>query len=213
MSDGTSKTVMPVWSSDAPSVATVNGGLLVGLLAGEATIIADYEGRRATRKIRVIPDFGGSWTGGYRITSCTDSGVLDGICDVEDTSGVYRVDLVFTQNNAALTGSVQPFADLVIPVTGSLAIDGLLTLSGSAVQTSDGVVIKGDIVDWSARLPSATQMMTGRFTVVMTIPNRPGDWTMQCEIVEMFRTAAQLQSSGAFKGHGWLAPRILKSAQ
>lgn len=190
MSDGTTKTVTGTWTSDAAAVATVTGGLLRGVANGEATIAAEYDGQRTTRRVRVIPDFMGAWSGSYRITTCTDSGVLAGTCDPADVPKTFSIKVNLTHNTSAVSGTVAPFVDLTIPAQGSIELDGLLKLSGSKIEDfGDGFIARGELIGWESRLPDATHM-TGKFTVVTTIPGLVGDWTMNCDLVLMTKTSS-----------------------
>lgn len=192
LSDGTSKTVSGTWTTDAAGIATVTGGLVRGVASGDATIGADYDGQHATRKVRVTPDFNGSWTGTYKITTCTDTGAWVGTCDPADAPKNFIITMTFTQTNASVSGSVAAFSDLTIPASGSIAVDGLLALSGSKTQDfGGGLVAKGDLINWETRMPDATHM-TGKFTVVTTSPGVAGDWTLNCDLLTMTKTVTQV---------------------
>src|SRR6185436_17772975 len=60
------------WSSDASSIATADSssGRITGVGTGRATISVDVKGVRGTKLIRVLPNFGGSWSGSYAINDC-----------------------------------------------------------------------------------------------------------------------------------------------
>ena len=77
LGDGTEQPAADAtWSSDAPAVATVSpDGLVTAVAAGEATISAEANpGGRGSLRIRVYPEFGGSWTGWWRAVDCTATG-------------------------------------------------------------------------------------------------------------------------------------------
>src|SRR5687767_9143925 len=77
MSNGGSQAVSGgVWGSDAPSAASVESasGRVTGAASGMATIFVDYQGRRGTKLIRVLPNYQGTWSGSYFIRTCSQSG-------------------------------------------------------------------------------------------------------------------------------------------
>src|SRR5438067_12128701 len=58
-SNGTSATPACAWSSDTPTVASVNAtGLVTGMGAGQANIICTSGGRSGGKPLRVLPNFG-----------------------------------------------------------------------------------------------------------------------------------------------------------
>jgi hypothetical protein len=60
MSDGTRATTGGTWASDAPAIATVDGNGVVSVVGvGEATVYVDYQGQRATRRIRTTVSYEG----------------------------------------------------------------------------------------------------------------------------------------------------------
>ena len=65
MSDGSTRTVAGTWSSDSPAVATVDSnGRVTAAGSGETAISAEVKGLRAApRRIRVLPDYQGRWSG------------------------------------------------------------------------------------------------------------------------------------------------------
>src|SRR5215207_1509640 len=81
LSDGSTRTVTPSWSSGALNVATVdNAGRLDGRAHGPTTLTAAHEGRTASKTVQVVNNYGGSWSGRYVVRTCKDSGIFtDGI--------------------------------------------------------------------------------------------------------------------------------------
>ena len=68
---GSESTVSATWQSDNQNVASVDGsGKAIGLASGEATLIAHAEGLTGTLKIRVVPDYVGTWGGEYVVRAC-----------------------------------------------------------------------------------------------------------------------------------------------
>lgn len=96
LTNGTPQAATGVWGSDNTNVATVGStsGLATGAGSGEATIFIDTNGRRGTKKLRILPNYAGSWSGSYAITSCQQSG---GWATVNFCSN-FRDNQVFPQN-------------------------------------------------------------------------------------------------------------------
>jgi hypothetical protein len=140
-SDGSSAPVTD-WRSDAPSVATVDAatGKVTGVSAGMATIVATRDGMSATKPIRVVPDFAGTWKGGYTVTSCSGS---TGVCRV---GNVGPVEFEFSQNRENVSASID--YGLVFPggdvyylsgrVSGTIDTSGHLKLTGAFTDPQGG---------------------------------------------------------------------------
>jgi len=77
LTDGTTATVLPVWSTADPAIASVDSsGRLEGQRHGSTNIVATYEGRSASRLVHVVANYGGTWSGNYVVRDCKDSGDL-----------------------------------------------------------------------------------------------------------------------------------------
>src|SRR6185436_2006288 len=76
MSNGTTQAATTAtWASDDPSIATVAGnGDVAGIANGSATISATVNGVRGSKPVRIVSNYGGDWSGTYRVTTCDDSG-------------------------------------------------------------------------------------------------------------------------------------------
>jgi hypothetical protein len=121
-----------VWSSDAPNVAQVDSatGRVTGASSGNANISVDYQGKRGTKAIRVVPNYTGNWTGSYTIASCTDTLQFQttGFCSaVFPASQVLSLVLLLTQSGST--------------VSGSAALGQILSNSTSAPVQTDGSVL------------------------------------------------------------------------
>lgn len=181
LSNGTSSVVSPRWSTDSESVASVVNGILTGLAAGEATITADHEAVRAALRVRVLPDFGGRWTGSYRVASCSETLDWRGSCDDEDPNDLWYMETVLSQARDTVTSSsIAVFSDVTIPATGAVAINGALALGGIGSITSNGFVIEFRVTDWQSTTQN-NQQMGGTFTVVISAPKFQGDYRLFCE--------------------------------
>src|SRR5436190_4420825 len=70
--DGSTRAAEAKWLVDNPAVATVNAsGTVTGVAPGSATIVATAGGQTASRVVRVVPDFSGTWNGSSQITACS----------------------------------------------------------------------------------------------------------------------------------------------
>jgi hypothetical protein len=180
-SDGSSSGVTPTWSVSPAQVATVSGGTITATAAGEATITADYQGARATRQIRVLPNFAGQWTGRFRIASCTDALDFRGVCDGEDLTTFYRIAAALTQNVSDVSGTVSTYEDAPTHVNGTISVDGTLNLSGPLSYSIGGIAFEERIADWRTTTAN-NQTMAGTFSIVLTAPKYQGEVRWMCEL-------------------------------
>lgn len=169
---GAVEAVAPTWTSDAISIATVDAsGTVTGVAAGQATVTATYQGKSVTRGIRVIPDYGGRWTGNWGVTSCTVQGIPASWCDPA-RNGSFPATLVITQSKDVVTGT-WTFQDATGTHPGTIAADGTLSLTGTTLQ--NGVTI--EISSWQTKTTD-NRAMTGTFTLTW----RPASGSAQTAI-------------------------------
>jgi hypothetical protein len=182
-SDGSTRVASAGWSSDAPAVATVTGaGQVQALASGEATIIVDVEGRRATHRVRVLPEYAGRWEGGWREVGCEATGDWRGLCDDSDITAVWFIGVDLAQDRDVVTGRIMPYTDLPFATTGSVAIDGALSQQGSATFDEDGFTFTLELFDWVSR-STTNQTMTGAFKVRYSSPDFEGRLLLTMELV------------------------------
>jgi hypothetical protein len=167
---GSSETVAAAWSSDNQAVATVDAsGTVAGVGAGQATITATYQGKTASRGIRVIPDYAGTWTGSWAVVpgGCTVTGDFrsDWCAGVQ---GTYPATLNLQQIKDAVSGT-WTLQDGNGNVTGTVATNGALTLTGSSLQS--GVTI--EISAWQSNTAD-NRTMSGTFTLTWRATGRSG---------------------------------------
>jgi hypothetical protein len=203
LSDGSTRTVTPSWSSSAVDVATVdNAGHLDGRAHGSTTLTAVHDGRSASKTVQVVNNYGGSWSGRYIIRACRDSGIFrDGIY-----GGSY-VDVPWCQALNGI-GSEHSFAFTLFQtgrnyseIRATFGPDGG-TISG--VVTADGRVnLEGTlkVLDWYGEHWGDLQLsgwdtnrdgagsMTGRWAQNLTIVGQQGSAYEEVELVTMSRTA------------------------
>jgi hypothetical protein len=169
-STGATEPVAATWSSDNQAVATVDAsGTVTGVGPGQATITAAYQGKTAARGLRVIPDYAGNWTGSWAVTpgGCTVFG--DFRADwCGGVQGTFPATLSLQQIKDAVSGT-WTLQDGNGNVTGSVAGNGTLTLSGSSLQS--GVTI--EISAWQSATAD-NRTMTGTFTFTWRVSGRNG---------------------------------------
>jgi hypothetical protein len=176
-SDGSTQSVQAAWSSSAPAVATVNGaGRVRGVAPGQSTITADYQNQRATRQLRVVPDYHGRWEGAWTITGCVDAGDLVGLCDVFATGDLFGLTLVANQTRDTITGTTDFGDNLPGPVTGTIEAGGDLVVTGTYTIVVDDIPLEISIVDWRTRTID-NLVMTGQIRIRLAVPGVPGSAT------------------------------------
>lgn len=184
-SDGSAAAVTQ-WSSDAPSVMTVDAvtGSATGVAAGKATLIASHDGMVGTRLIRVVPDYQGSWSGFYRVTSCSDSGDYStfGWCNTFRGS-VQPVAISLSQTRDTVSGTIA-FDQYTGATSGQIADNGVLTLWSTAVTGTASMTIS----NWNTTAASPGSM-TGSFSILNTATDLSGSALMNCDLTTVTKSA------------------------
>lgn len=206
LSDGTTRTVTPVWSTSAAVVATIdNAGRLDGRTHGSTILTATHDGRTASKTVQVVNNYGGSWSGRYIVRACEDSGIFtDGFhspissdvpwCqDKLMNSGVgSEHSFVFTvsQTGANYSEVRATLEANVDAIPGTVTADGRLKLEGSLKLLDWYGDHWGDfhVIGWETNLAGAAGM-TGRWTQNTTAVAQPGMGHQEVEIVTMSRAA------------------------
>ena len=165
MSDGSTQTVTAVWTSSSPDVASVAAnGDVSGINNGTATITATYQGRSASRPVRVVSNFGGNWSGTYRIAKCDQSAAFAGWCaGIGGTGAVLPVALALTQSGAGrdqMTGTIA-LGSITGNTSGNVTQDGRLNLGGTFTNAISGTVFVVTIGGWDTRLSGPSGMAGG----------------------------------------------------
>jgi hypothetical protein len=166
---GVSETVTPSWSSDNQAVATVDtSGAATGAGSGQATITASYQGKSATRALRVVPDYAGRWAGSWTVTACAVQGDFQANWCDPVRGGTFPATLELLQTRDVVSGN-WTLQESTGTVQGTIASNGALGLTGSSLQS--GVTI--DISAWQTTTTD-NRAMTGTFVLTWTVPNRSG---------------------------------------
>jgi hypothetical protein len=157
LTTGVTQQVTAGWSSDNNAVATVDsGGLVTAVGIGTVNITADYQGRKATRNIRVLPDYHGLWGGDFFVTSCTGPSAICGT--IRGPSFPATLEIVQTVSVVSAKWTLQ--GDATGNVTGTIGTDGHLSLDGTFFLGP----ISMDIATWDS-LTNDNVAMTGGFTL------------------------------------------------
>jgi hypothetical protein len=197
LSGGMRRTVAASWSSDTPEVVAVgDDGRVRALNLGRATITANFETLTAALPMRVVPDYEGTWSGGYRLVECTRlSGPGPSYCR-GFAGAVLPLRMVLTQDGSTLSGRLELYSttghELVEagPVQGSIEASGALVLTGvtsSVVSEQPGGTT---LSDWNTVLTGDGDQMTGRFVQNRRFQNLWGwqESREDCEIVKVTRS-------------------------
>lgn len=179
------------WGSDAPQVATVSStGLVTAVAAGEASIFADFEGARGTLKIRVYPNFDGSWAGNEVVASCEASGTFEGFCDQRDfrIGEVFQHHSSFSQNEASVQATIVTGPDTSAMADGTISIDGQLQLPSTPSLPADPVV-NAEVQNWHSRADTPSRM-TGSYDGFFTAPGVPGSVKVGLRLENVVKTSA-----------------------
>lgn len=175
LGNGTTRVPASVsWSSDKVQVAVVsNAGVVSAVAAGEATISADVNGTRGSVLVRVLPNFGGAWSGTETVVSCVDSGQLAGVCSAAGFVGeVFFHESSFTQNMASVTGVLDAGDGTRATMTGTITVEGDLPLSTAPVLPADPD-INAQVENWRSRSDTPSRM-TGTYELLLTVPGVSG---------------------------------------
>ena len=189
-SDGTSRAVEPVWASDNGAIATVTAGRATGVAPGEATISAEYQGQRAARRLRVVPDYHGQWNGEHVQTRCTDEGDWRGFCREFPNGELFLMSLALTQSRDTVNGSLD-LGDEPLSVQGTIAPTGHLRLEGSFRVMEDDLTFDGNLAEWET-LTLDNARMTGRFVVVFRLSGLQGSLRLDTDLRSITKTSATI---------------------
>lgn len=191
LSNGQTQAVVSGWRSDAPAIASVtDGGTVTGVANGEATIIASSGGREGTKRIRVAPNYAGSWQGSQVITSCTATGDLAGLCDDDfDVVGLsFPIGLVARQPGDLSVSGEFSIEDLQFP-TFSAQVEGAGGLRFSSVTTVEGVRAEAS---WQINSSENGRAM-GTIREVYSVPGvLAGELTYESRLGTFARSASTL---------------------
>ena len=201
LSDGSTRTVVPVWSSSATDVAAIdNAGTLSGRTHGSTTLTAAHDGRNASKSIQVVNNYSGSWSGRYVVKVCADSGIFkDGIYggDYVDVPWCQALDGVGSMHAFAFTLSQtgRNYSEIRASfgadgglITGQVTADGRLNLNGTVMLPDWYGDQWGNLQfsGWDTSLDGSGSMI-GHWTQNLTMVGQQGNAYEEVELVTMSR--------------------------
>jgi hypothetical protein len=184
-----STTVAATWRSDNQSVVTIDStGRATAVSSGAATIIAEYQGLSASRLLRVVPDYAGNWRGHARLLVCDDTGDWETACDDMGVGELDTFTLIATQQNAAINGTLD-IGGMAGSVTGTIATDGTLAVTGTYTIPVQGLLMEIAVSDWQT-ISTDNSRMTGRMTLTVKTQLLQGQLRLQAELVDVNKSAS-----------------------
>jgi hypothetical protein len=170
LSDGSSKlSASASCTSSDPSVASIAAPCrLTGTKHGSATLTVSSQGRTTSKTVNVVNNYGGSWTGNSRVTTCDDGGfyLFDEHWCEDFHYALTPFSLILTQSGGGQdqisgTISLELYSNeppLRGTVSGSVTNDGRLLLSGGSdvISTDIGASLQFSISGWNTILSSNT---------------------------------------------------------
>ena len=202
MSDGSTRAVTGTWASDAAAVAAVDsGGRATGRASGDATLSGDAEGLRATRRLRVVPDYQGDWRGSWAITACTADGdwARANVCRTLPIGAVSAFRLTLTQTRDTVSGTVD-FDEFPGPIQGTIRATGELELGGTFSVSDPELTLDATVSDWQS-VTTDNQQMTGRFTMSLRTNGIQGTVRLGGELRNTSKSAGGVATPSAHTLH------------
>ena len=197
LSDGQTRSITSGWLSDATAVATVtNSGLVTGIANGRATIYVVTDGRQGQQVVRVVPDYHGRWSGGLRVTSCTETGIFAeaNFCDEFPAGTTYGYSVSLSQSGEQMTAIVDYGAPYVFPsIAAPVREDGASAFTPSLSVTESGITLTVD----AAFNINSTRVgeLSGTVNEVWRVPNVSGEGRLVQDIVGTTRSGTATLSS------------------
>jgi hypothetical protein len=192
--NGSRRTVIASWSSDAPTVVAVDDhGHALGVSLGKTTVRASFQALSAAQPVRVVPDYQGVWRREYQVVDCQQ---LSGNVNICTTGYVFPVRTMLTQSGATVSGTLELYstewAFLVEtgPVEGSIDDAGGLVLAGTTSSVQAEQPGETRVSGWSTSLTDSGDEMTGRFIQHRRFRNFFGwqESVEDCELVKVTRS-------------------------
>jgi hypothetical protein len=173
MSDGTTQPLTGgTWGTDAAGVATAGAttGLVTSVGSGDVTVFVDAQGIRGTKRIRVVPEYQGIWTGTYTVDTCTHSGqwAVDDACGILTAPVGSVVGFNLTQTGATVAGQSTLGIFSSTPFTVAAATTGDLSFSTAAQWVTTTIA-----QEWSLRITTIGRL-DGTVTHTWTDPTMTG---------------------------------------
>jgi len=196
LSDGTTRSVTPTWSSSNGDVASVdNAGRLDGRAHGLTTLTATHDGTSAAKSVQVVNDYRGTWVGTFVVNGCD---APPGVCssyEIDFWDFPIELEILQTGNDLSEIRAMfflPSFSQIRANLSGRVSSDGRLNLAGSSeVGDRRGSAWATFYVGaWDTTL-SGHDAMTGRWAQRLSIFQPPSNEIMENELVTMTRTSTR----------------------
>jgi hypothetical protein len=145
-SDGSQTTETASWTSDNSNVATIDGtGKAHGISGGEASLVGTTSHGAGVLKIRVVPNYQGTWTGDYTVRNCTATGAFSPSdwCgrDAFAPGTILPIIMAFTQNADKITGTITlGSVATTLDVSSSIGVDGGANMSAQGTYADSNSI-------------------------------------------------------------------------
>ena len=171
-SSGGSETIRTgAWSTDAPSIATVElgTGKVTGVGSGNVTVSVDYQGVRGSRTVRSQPNYSGVWNAdstlpnmGYTVTSCDQTeGFADANVCSNFTGKTLPFAFQFSQTVDVLSGNTILGQVGTTNFTSTVQLDGSVTVISQAfLGTTIEIDVEWDLICKQAGTIGGTMTQT-----------------------------------------------------
>jgi len=216
LSNGQTRSITSGWLSDAATVATVtNSGLVTGMANGPATIYVIAGGVRGQQVVRVVPDYQGRWSGGLRVTSCTETGIFRDLdfCDDFEVGATFGYSLGLSQTGEQMTAVVDyGGAPYIFPsIAAPIGEDGASAFAPSLTVTESGITL---VLEAAFKINSTrVNELTGTVDDLWRFPNMTGEGRLTQDLVSMTRTSAVAALSSTSEGTAGRLRLLRKLAQ
>ncbi|TAK16591.1 MAG: hypothetical protein EPO35_05020 [Acidobacteria bacterium] len=192
-SNGGTTPIATGFGTDTPSVATsTSSGTITGVAIGDVTIFVDYLGMRASKRVHVLPAYGGVLVGTYKVTSCSQSEGFATADFCQPFNALPTLSIAFSNTQSAdLTTLTGQFAlgQSVGLGSGTVASNGTLTYSGALVGGTERMELRN-----FAGTSPAPGRMVGSFEQVWTNSATTGQAVVTCANMDVTRTSSALAS-------------------
>jgi hypothetical protein len=175
-SNGSVVTTGGTWGSDAPSVATVEASGRVQVVGiGEATIYVDFQGVRATKRVRTTVNYAGTLDGGYQVTGCSETGAIaaQDLCKEAPNGTVFGYQGTFTQTGETVVATMDLIEFPAEPVSATVNSAGELRF-----QTEHREELLIATAEWIFR-PSGLRQVQGSVVIRMRVIGVSGTLTLR----------------------------------
>jgi hypothetical protein len=202
-SDGSTRPVQATWGTDNAGIATMDAsGRASGVASGQASIFAEAQGQRATRPLRVVPDYQGRWVGDWTAVGCTDDGDWRGACSEFPSGSLWALWLDFTQTRDTISGRTDFGDGLAVAVAGTIMMSGPIVLNGTSGIVIEGVPLEATVSDWET-LTTDNERMTGRFRFILRAAGVQGSLGLQGEARIVTKASASTSVSATEAAWGF----------